>query len=286
MQKLFLKNQPEDNVKSFGVNMLEFVYQCLNIIGQWTIHIFIVLGDIFLFLIEGICQIFTVPKLCQKVLRQVYIIGANSLFVILIIGLFTGMVLGLQGYYVLIKFGSVGFLGATVSLTLIRELGPVLTAIMVIARAGSSMTAEIGVMRITDQIDALEVMDIPSIGYLVSPRIVASLISFPLLTAIFDVIGIIGGYLTGVCLLGVSEGSYFSGVESSAVMSDINEGLIKALTFAVLVSLICCYEGYNAHRRRDGKGPEAVANATTSAVVISCVLVLIADYVVTSAMLR
>lgn len=266
--------------------MLISLNHLVVILGQWTIHLCVTLGEIFLFLLEGLCQIFITPKLYQKVIRQVFVIGSKSLFVISLIGLFTGMVLGLQGYYVLIKFGSVAFLGSAVSLTLIRELGPVLTAIMVIARAGSSMTAEIGVMRITDQIDALEVMDIPGIGYLVSPRIVASLISFPLLTAVFDVIGIIGGYLTGVCLLGVNEGSYFSGIESSTTLFDINEGSIKALTFAILVSLICCYKGYNAHHRRDGRGPEAVANATTSAVVVSCVLVLIADYIVTSAMLR
>ena len=177
-------------------------------------------------------------------------------------------------------------MGAAVSLTLIRELGPVLTAIMVTGRAGSSMAAEIGVMRITDQIDALEVMDIPGMGYLVAPRFVASLIAFPLLTAIFDVVGIIGGYLTGVLLLGVIEGAYLPGIESSVLMPDVTEGFIKSFVFALLIALICCYQGYNAHRRRDGMGPEAVANATTSAVVISCVFVLVADYVVTSAMLR
>ena len=236
------------------------------------------LGDTFLFLLEGLRQIFIAPKLFIKVLQQLYVIGTKSLFVICLIALFTGMVLGLQGYYVLVKFGSVGFLGAAVSLTLIRELGPVLTAIMV--------TAEIGVMRITDQIDALEVMDIPGMGYLVAPRFVASLIAFPLLTAIFDVVGIIGGYLTGVLLLGVNEGAYFHGIESSVLMPDVTEGFIKSFVFALLIALICCYQGYNAHRRRDGMGPEAVANATTSAVVISCVFVLVADYVVTSAMLR
>ncbi len=244
------------------------------------------LGEMFLFLLEGLRQIFVVPKLFHKAVRQLYIIGAKSFFVIALIGLFTGMVLGLQGYYVLVKFGSVGFLGAAVSLTLIRELAPVLTAIMVTGRAGSAMTAEIGVMRITDQIDALEVMDIPGMGYLVAPRFAASLIAFPLLTALFDVIGILGGYLTGVTLLGVNAGSYLHGIESSVLMSDVVEGFIKSFVFGILVSLICCYQGYNAHRRRDGMGPEAVANATTSAVVMSCVCVLIADYVVTSAMLR
>lgn len=244
------------------------------------------LGDIFLFFIEGLRQIFVAPKLLRKVVRQLYVIGAKSLFVIALIALFTGMVLGLQGYYVLVKFGSVGFLGAAVSLTLIRELGPVLTAIMITGRAGSSMAAEIGVMRITDQIDALEVMDIPGMGYLVAPRFVASLIAFPLLTAIFDVVGILGGYLTGVMLLGINEGAYFHGIETSVLMSDVIEGFIKSAVFALLVSLVCCHQGYTAHRRRDGMGPEAVANATTSAVVMSCVLVLVSDYVVTSAMLR
>lgn len=244
------------------------------------------LGGIFLFMLEGYRQIVCIPHLGRKVRRQIYEIGSKSMFVILLIGLFTGMVLGLQGYYVLVRFGSVGFLGAAVSLTLIRELAPVLTAIMLTGRAGSAMAAEIGVMRITDQIDALEVMDIPGMGYLVTPRFVASLLAFPLLTAFFDIVGILGGYLTGVLLLGIGEGVYFGRIEDSVTMTDISEGFIKSMVFAVLVSLVCCYQGYNAHLRRDGRGPEAVGNATTSAVVISCVLVLVADYVVTSSMLR
>ncbi len=197
-----------------------------------------------LFLLEGLRQIFTSARIFPRTLQQMYVIGYKSLFVILLIGIFCGMVLGLQGYYTLVQFGSVGMLGSAVSLTLIHELGPVLTAIMLTGRAGSSMAAEIGVMRITDQIDALDVMDINSMAYLVSPRLLAALISFPLLTAIFDVIGIIGGYLTGVLMLG----NY-------------------------------------THLRRDSVGPEAVGNATTSAVVISCVLILAADYVLTSFLL-
>lgn len=265
---------------------MELLSRFFEVPGALVLRWASALGAVFLFLLEGVRQIAIAPRLLSKVMQQLYVIGSKSLFVISLIALFTGMVLGLQGYYVLVKFGSVGFLGAAVSLTLIRELGPVLTAIMLTGRAGSSMAAEIGVMRITDQIDALEVMDIPGMGYLVAPRFVASLIAFPLLTAIFDVVGIWGGYLTGVQLLGVNEGSYFHGIESSVLLMDIAEGFIKSLVFALLVTLICCYQGYNAHKRRDGMGPEAVANATTSAVVISCVFVLVADYVVTSAMLR
>lgn len=255
-------------------------------LGRLTLGWLQVLGEFFLFLLDGIRHVFTTPKMLAKVTRQVYSIGAQSLFLILLIGLFTGMVLGLQGYYVLVKFGSTGFLGAAVSLTLIRELGPVLTAIMLTGRAGSAMTAEIGVMRITDQIDALEVMDIPAMGYLVAPRFAAALIAFPLLTAVFDMVGILGGYLTGVQLLGISEGIYFGRIEAAVTMTDFVEGFIKSVVFAVLVTLVCCRQGFNAHRRRDGMGPEAVSNATTSAVVISCVLVLVSDYVVTSSMLR
>ncbi|MBO4311913.1 MAG: ABC transporter permease [Desulfovibrionaceae bacterium] len=255
-------------------------------LGSWALSLLNTLGSFFIFFVDGIRHIFTTPKMAPKVIRQMYAIGVQSLFVIVLIGLFTGMVLGLQGYYVLVKFGSTGFLGAAVSLTLVRELGPVLTAIMLAGRAGSAMTAEIGVMRITDQIDALEVMDIPGMGYLVAPRFLAAVLVFPLLTSIFDVVGIFGGYLTGVQLLGIGEGIYFGRIAASLTATDIWEGFIKSLVFALLMTLICCRQGYFAHLRKDGRGPEAVANATTSAVVISCVAVLVADYVVTSSMLR
>ena len=243
------------------------------------------LGDMACFLSDGFRQSFRTRRLAGKVLRQVYVIGANSMFVILLIGLFTGLVLGLQAFYAMSMFGAQGMLGSLLSLTLIREMAPVLTAVMVTARAGSAMTAEIGVMRISDQIDALEVMDINPIGYLVTPRLLASLITFPLLTSIFTVIGIFGGYLSACVLLPLNEGRYFSGIESSVTMDDIQGCFLKAAVFAVIVILVCCYQGYNAHLRKDGKGAEAVGNATTSAVVMSCVLILVADYVLTSFLL-
>ena len=243
------------------------------------------LGDMACFLAEGFRQTFRTRRLASKVMRQVYVIGANSMFVILLIGLFTGLVLGLQAFYAMSMFGAQGMLGSLLALTLIREMAPVLTAVMITARAGSAMTAEIGVMRISDQIDALEVMDIHPVGYLVTPRLLASLITFPLLTSIFTVIGIFGGYLSACVLLSLNEGRYFSGIESSVTMDDIQGCFLKAAVFAVIVILVCCYQGYNAHRRKDGKGAEAVGNATTSAVVMSCVLILVADYVLTSFLL-
>jgi len=238
-----------------------------------------------IFMASGLARIFTNIRIFPRTLQQLYVIGFQSLFLILLIGLFCGMVLGLQGYYTLAQFGSTGLLGSAVSLSLIRELGPVLTAIMLTGRAGSAMAAEIGVMRITEQIDALDVMDINSISYLVSPRLVASLIAFPLLTAIFDVIGIVGGYLTGVMMLDMSEGVYFYKIAHAVTMGDVTGGFVKAVVFGLLVATVCCHQGYYANLRRDSVGPEAVGNATTSAVVISCVLILAADYTVTSFLL-
>lgn len=254
-------------------------------LGAQTLRLLAEMGAVFLFMLDGLRYVFLGTRQPSKIFRQTYIIGARSLFLIALIGGFTGMVLGLQGYYTLIKFGSEGMLGAAVALTLIMELGPVLTAIMITGRAGSAMAAEIGVMRITDQVDALEVMDINPMGYLVSPRIVASIISFPLLTAFFDVIGILGGYVTGVLMLGINQGVYFDRIESSVTWSDVSGGFAKSLTFGLLVAVICCYQGYFTHMRRDAVGPEAVSNATTDAVVYACVLILISDYVLTSFLL-
>jgi len=202
-----------------------------------------------------------------------------------LIGLFTGMVLGLQGYYTLVKFGSEGLLGAAVSLSIIRELGPVLTAIMLTGRAGSSMAAEIGIMRISEQIDALITMDINPMRFLIAPRLVASLLCFPLLTALFDVIGILGGYLTGVILLGINPGVYFDRIDAAVELTDVTGGFVKSLVFALLVAAICCYEGYFTHTRPGGFGAKGVSLATTAAVVLSCVTILVADYVLTSFLL-
>ena len=257
----------------------------LQLIGERTIGLTRELGSIAMFFIQSFILIFSMPAFFNKWLQQVYFIGSKSIFVICLTGAFTGMVLGLQGYYVLVKYGSTGSLGSAVSLTLVREMGPVLTAIMVIARAGSAMAAELGIMRNSEQIDALKTMDINPLQFLVSPRIAAALFSFPLLTALFDVVGILGGYLTGSVLLGLSSGIYFSRVESSVSMVDVNGGFVKAIVFAVVVVTVCCYHGYFTHRRADGFGAKGVSHSTTLAVVHSCVLILITDYVLTSFLL-
>lgn len=224
-------------------------------------------------------------KTTSRILEQVYHIGAKTMGIVSLIGLFTGMVLSLQVYHALVDFGAEDMLGRAVTLGLIRELGPVMTGIMIIARAGSSMTAEIGILRISEQIDALYTMRIDPLGYLISPRIAASIISFPLLTALFDIVGIIGGYFTGVMLLGVNAGAYLYQSQASVSIDDIMGSFIKTLVFAVGVSTICCYQGYFTHMRTDTFGAKSVSLSTTSAVVLSCVLVLVGNYVMTSFLL-
>ena len=250
-------------------------------IGRAAIRWISNLGASAVFLFLAILKIVR-PKQVSKIIQQVYFIGAKSTMIIMLVGLFTGMVMGLQSYRALVKVGAEGALGTLVALSLVRELGPVLTAIMIAARAGSAITAEIGIQRISEQIDALDTMRIDPLRYLISPRIAASIISFPLLTALFDLIGIIGGYISGVLLLGANAGTYLHRVQASMEMKDVTEGFIKAIVFAVIVSTVCCYQGYFAHMRTDSHGAKAVGLATTSAVVLSCVLILVADYVVTS----
>jgi phospholipid/cholesterol/gamma-HCH transport system permease protein len=250
-------------------------------VGRAAINWVNVLGSATVFLILAIGKIFRSKQL-SKIVHQVYYIGAKSTTIIMLVSVFTGMVLGLQSYHALVTFGAQGAVGTLVSLSLVRELGPVLTAIMITARAGSATTAEIGIQRISEQIDALHTMRIDPIRHLISPRVSAAIISFPILTTVFDLIGMIGGYISGVVLLGLNSGVYFHSIESNVDMKDITDGLIKTIVFAVIVATVCCYQGYFAHMRKDSHGAKAVGLATTSAVVISCVLILISDYVVTS----
>jgi phospholipid/cholesterol/gamma-HCH transport system permease protein len=257
------------------------IFLLFNVIGRSAINAINHLGASGIFLFLAFLKILH-PKQLTKIIQQIYYIGARSTMIILLVGLFTGMVLGLQSYNALVKFGAQGALGTLVTLTLVRELGPVLTAIMIAARAGSAITAEIGIQRISEQIDALDTMRIDPLRFLITPRIIASVICFPLLTAFFDLIGIIGGYVSGVLLLGANASTYVYRVQASMEMKDITDGFIKAMVFAVIVSTVCCYQGYFAHTRTDSHGAKAVGLSTTSAVVISCVLILVSDYVVTS----
>ncbi len=231
------------------------------------------LGKAFLYSVMPPLKVFLLMK-------QIRFIGTQSLLIILLTGLFAGMVMGLQGFRILSRVGSEAFLGPMVALPLIKELGPVFAGLMVTGRAGSSIAAEIGIMRISNQIDALELMGLNPFRYLVVPNLLAGIIALPLLTAIFDVIGIFGGYLVGVHLLGLEGGIYFGEMASHINPEDILEGIYKSLCFGVIIAWVCCYKGY--YTERWGHGAEGVSKATTRAVVFSSVYILIWDYFMTS----
>ena len=245
----------------------------LKTLGSWTISRLRTMGHMFVFLLNSFYFIFIPPFKLRLLLRQIRFFGNKSMLVILLTGSFTGMVLALQLFYILRKFGSEALLGPGIALSLIRELGPVLSALMVTGRAGSALTAEIGMMRISEQIDALTAMALNPIRYLIVPNIVAAIIVFPLLVAIFNVIGIFGGYLVGVEVLGVGSGTYFSLMEDYVTMEDIMVGIYKSLSFGLIVSWICCYKGFYT-----GYGAEGVSKSTTEAVVLCSILILIWDY--------
>jgi phospholipid/cholesterol/gamma-HCH transport system permease protein len=239
------------------------------------------MGVMGIFLLKTFFYAFVPPIKFARILKQIHFIGFQSIFVIILTGAFTGMVLGFQGYYSLSRFGSDAFLGPMVGLALIRELGPVFAAFVVTGRAGSAITAEIGIMRVTEQIDALELMGLNPFRYLMVPNLLAALISLPLLTAVYDVVGILGGYLIGGKLLGIGGGTYFGEMAHYVEMKDILEGIYKSLFFGVLIIWVCCYKGFYTSLFT-GFGAEGVSRATTQAVVLSFVFILIGDYFMTS----
>jgi len=261
-------------------------YNMLTRLGDRGLYTSADLGRMAFFLLMAVRGMFRKPFRFREFLKQIHFIGAGSLLVIFFTAASTGMVLGLQGYYSLHKFGAEGMLGSAVSLTLIMELGPVLTALMVAGRAGSAMCAEIGIMRISEQIDALDCMGIDPFRFFISPKFLAALVSVPLLTAVFDVVGIAGGYISGVALMGVNPGSYLDGMRSSVTNHDIQLGIIKSFVFALLVVWICTGRGYFVGQIRDaGFGAESVSKVTTQAVVLSSISVLIFDYLLTAVLL-
>jgi phospholipid/cholesterol/gamma-HCH transport system permease protein len=238
-------------------------------------------GDAWIFLARTVGAIFKRPLRFHLFLTQMFQIGVNSSLVIGLIGIFTGAVLAVQGEYTLSKFGATAFTGSMVALSLIRELGPVLTALMVIGRAGSAITAEIGIMRITEQIDALRSMAVDPIKYLMAPRFLAGIIAMPLLTGLFIVIGIFGGYVVGVGLLGLSAGTFMSQMISAVESMDVYSGFIKSFVFGIIFGWVSCYKGYTC-----GFGAVGVNKATTQSVVIASVAVLVVDYFLTSILTR
>ncbi|HEY7841927.1 MAG TPA: MlaE family lipid ABC transporter permease subunit [Gammaproteobacteria bacterium] len=244
------------------------------------------LGRAGVFLALGTWQIVAPPWKIYPIVKQIHFIGARSLLVIFVAGTFVGMVVALQFYDTLVRFGSISLLGAAVGLSLIRELGPVLTALVVIGRAGSAICAEISIMRNEHQIDALECMAIDPFKHLIAPRLAAAIISVPLLTAIFIAVGIAGGYFVGVILFDVSPGAYLGGMYDSVLTRDLAMGTSKAVVFGGLMIWIATVKGFYLHLEPDGAhGSEGVSRVTTDAVVLSSIAVLFADYIVSAIIL-
>jgi phospholipid/cholesterol/gamma-HCH transport system permease protein len=238
------------------------------------------LGSAALFLLRLLAQ--CVPALGRPrlVVHQIYNAGARSLIIIMLAGLFVGMVLGLQGYDLLQRFGSVEALGTAAALGLLKELAPVLTALLFAGRAGTALTSEIGLMRATDQLTAMEIMAVDPLRHVAAPRFLGAVLAVPLLTAIFSVVGLYGAQLIGVQLMGVDRGVFWSQMQGAVELRNVTEGLVKSVVFGAACSLIAVHEGYNAAPTAEG-----VALATTRTVVASSVITLLLDYVLTAAFL-
>jgi phospholipid/cholesterol/gamma-HCH transport system permease protein len=238
------------------------------------------LGAVAVFLGRVLAQCGPALARPRLIVHQVYNAGGRSLVIIMLSGLFVGMVLALQGFDLLQRFGSEDALGTAAALALLKELSPVITALLFAGRAGTSLTSEIGLMRATDQLTAMRMMAVDPLRYIAAPRFIGGVIAMPLLTAVFSVIGLFGAQLVGVQLLRVDRGSFWSQMQSAVGLKDVVEGVVKSFVFGFACSLIAVYEGYHAEPTAAGVGL-----ATTRTVVASSVLILLLDYVLTACFL-
>jgi phospholipid/cholesterol/gamma-HCH transport system permease protein len=238
------------------------------------------LGQVTLFLLRILAQCGPALARPKLVVLQVYNAGARSLIIIMLSGLFVGMVLALTGIDLLQRFGSEDVLGVAAALGLLKELGPVVTALLFAGRAGTALTSEIGLMRATDQLTAMEIMAVDPMRYVAAPRFLGGIIAMPLLVAIFDIVGLFGAQLVGVQMMGVNAGTFWSQMQGSVHLDDVTEGIVKSLSFGLVCTLIAVYEGYNTAPTAEGVGL-----ATTRTVVASAVMTLIIDYLLTAAYL-
>jgi len=251
-------------------------------LGHTTSDIVIRLGYAVRFIVLTLMHSGTSFRRFGLIIRELYYTGVQSLIIILVSGLFVGMVLGLQGYETLQTYGSESALGVLVALSLVRELGPVVAGLLFASRAGSAITAEIGLMKATEQLSAMEMMAVDPIARVVAPRFWAGFISMPLLAAMFSAMGIFGGYLVGVVLIGVDEGSFWSQMQNAVdFREDIVNGVIKSVVFGFAVTWIALFQGYDAPPTAEG-----VSGATTRTVVTSSLAILGLDFLLTSFMFR
>jgi len=222
---------------------------------------------------------FRPPLKLRNIFKQMEFVGVKSIFVVVLTGAFTGMVMTLQGYHGFRLFSAESLVGGTVALGMTRELGPVLTALMVTARAGSAMAAELGTMRVTEQIDALAVMAANPVKHLIVPRVIAGVLMVPLLTVVSDFVGIVGGYFVGVRILNLNAEVFMKNILRVVELNDIYSGLVKAACFGLILSVVGCYKGFNT-----SGGAAGVGRATTEAVVLASISILISDYFLTAIM--
>ncbi|MCF8054972.1 MAG: ABC transporter permease [Deltaproteobacteria bacterium] len=252
----------------------------LESLGIAAIRICAEAGGVLLLLIASLRWMFIPPFRIKEIIQQMEFVGVKSLLIVLLTGCFTGMVMTLQIYYGFKMFSAESLVGSTVALALLRELAPVLTALMVTARAGSAIAAYLGTMRVTEQIDALCVMAVNPVKYLVVPRIIACVFMMPLLTVFANFMGIIASYFVAVKILGINEGIFIANIVKYCGLSDLYNGLLKATCFGFLIAVISCYKGFYT-----SGGAEGVGRATTEAVVASALAVLVCDYIITAMML-
>lgn len=236
-------------------------------------------GLMSMMLFQAAVHAFTPPVKFRNIFKQMEFVGVQSLFVVILTGSFTGMVLALQSFNALKRFGAESLVGPTVALSMARELGPVLTGLMVTGRAGSAMATELGTMRVTEQIDALVTMAVNPVKYLVVPRVIAGVLMFPLLAVITDFVGVLGGYFVGVKLLGINPGVYIGRTIDFVQVSDIFAGLYKATVFGLITTLVASFNGFYAYG-----GAEGVGRAATNSVVTASVMILVSDYLMSSFM--
>lgn len=255
------------------------ILRAVEAVGLALIRFIEEFGLVMFLLLSAIAWMVRPPMRVRAIFKQMEFVGVNSLLVVILTGAFTGAVIALQAYHGFRLFSAESLVGSTVALAMTRELGPVLTALIVTGRAGSAMAAELGTMRVTEQIDALHTMAANPIKYLVVPRIIAGVFMLPLLTIVADFVGVIGGYFVGVGLLKINSGIYVAKMVEIVELGDIFNGLVKAACFGLILSLVGCYKGFYTTG-----GAQGVGNATTQAVVIASVSILISDYFLTAAM--
>ena len=251
-------------------------------LGRFTIDSVTELGRFSLFVGMSLWSLSRSRARVKKLFRAIFEMGVRCVPIILTVGCFTGLIVGLQGYRTLVRFGSEASLGSTVALSLVNGLAPVLAALMIVGQAGSALAAELGIQRNSEQIDALETMGVNPLAYFVGPRLLAAIVVFPVHTAFFDLVGVLGGYVSGVMVLGQEAGVYWQSVQSGLRLEDVGGGFLKSLAFGFIVTSICAFEGFNTHRRSTERGVRGVSESTTRAVVYSSVAVLAIDYLITS----